>query len=148
MNQIKTRDWCNNMDILFEPYAPNTMVQNSGAEHFGRLIMERARAIRLSTKLPHKLWRATATYLYNQNPRTSNNWKSPYELFHTYVFDKEEVAGPKKPQLYYLRAYGCKAYMLIKSKGDPQYRHKLCKLDLKAHIDFLVSYKSTNIYRV
>ena len=38
--------------------------------------------------------------------------------------------------------------MLIKSKGDPQYRHKLRKLDPKAHIGFLVGYESTNIYRV
>ena len=40
---------------------------------------------------------AAATYLYNQTPRASSNWKSLYELFHTYVFDKEEVSGPKKP---------------------------------------------------
>ena len=38
--------------------------------------------------------------------------------------------------------------MLIKSKGDPQYRHKLRKLDSKAHIGFLVGYESTNIYQI
>ena len=91
---------------------------------------------------------AAATYLYNRTPRASNDWKSPYELFHTYVFDKEEVSGPRKPQLHHLRAYGCKAYVLIKSKGDPQYRYKLRELDPKAHIGFLVGYESTNTYRV
>ena len=91
---------------------------------------------------------AAATYLYNQTPRASNDWKSPYESFHTYVFDKEEVSGPRKPQLHHLRAYGCKAYVLIKSKSDLQYRHKLRKLDSKAHIGFFVGYKSTNIYRI
>ena len=73
---------------------------------------------------------------------------SPYEAFHTYVFEKEEVSGPRKPRLHHLRAYGCKAYVLIKSKSDAQYRHKRRKLDAKAHIGFLVGYESTNIYRV
>ena len=38
--------------------------------------------------------------------------------------------------------------MLTKSKGESQYRHKLRRLDPKAHIGFLVGYESTNIYRV
>ena len=75
-----------------------------------------------------------------------HNWKSLYELFHIYVFDQKEVAGPKKPQLHHLRAYRYKTYMLIKSKGNPLYYHKLQKLDSKAHIGFFVGYKSTNIY--
>ena len=42
----------------------------------------------------------------------------------------------------------CKAYVLIKSKCDPQYQHKHRKLDIEAHIGFFVGYESTNIYRV
>ena len=38
--------------------------------------------------------------------------------------------------------------MLIKSKGDANRPSKLRKLDLKAHIGFLVGYESTNIYRI
>lgn len=57
-------------------------------------------------------------YLYNQTFYTSNNWKSLYKLFHTYVFDKKEIFRPKKPQLHYLRAYKYKVYMLIKSKNN------------------------------
>ena len=71
----------------------------------------------------------------------------PYEPFHTYVFDKEQVSGPKKPQLHHFKAYGCKAYLLTKSKGDLQYRRKLQKLDPKLHVGFLIGYESTNIYR-
>ena len=126
-------------------------MQNRGIERFGRLIIEKARAIKLSANLPHKLWReivAASTYLYNWTPRASNNWKWPYEAFHTYIFEKEEVFDPRKPLLHHLRAYGCKVYMLIKSKGEVQYRHKRQKFDAKAHIGFLVGYESTNIYRV
>ena len=76
MNRIKTTEWCNQNGISFEPCAPDTHAQNGGAERFGQLIMEKARAMRLSANLPHKLWReivSTATYLYNRTPRASND---------------------------------------------------------------------------
>ena len=40
------------------------------------------------------------------------------------------------------------AYILIKSKGELQYRKKRHKLDAKAYINFFVKYKTTNIYRI
>ncbi len=107
--------------------------------------------MRLSANLPDKLLReivSTATYLYNRTPRASNDWKSPYEAFHIYVFDKKEVFGSRKPLLHHLRAFVCKAYVLIKSKRDLQYRQKRRKLDAKAHIGSLVGYELTNIYRI
>ena len=121
MNSIKTKEWFNNINISFELSVPDTHVQNRGAERFGRLIMEKARGMRLSVNLPQKLWKeivATAIYLYNQTPQASTNWISPYETIHTYVFEKEEVSGSCKPRLHHLRAYGCKAYVFIKSKSD------------------------------
>ena len=108
MNQIKIGDWCNQNGIFFEPYAPDTNAQNGGAKRFGQLIMEKTRVIRLSVNLPHKLWReivATTTHLYNQIPQASNNWKSPYEAFYSYVFNKIEVFGPQKPLLHYFKAF-------------------------------------------
>jgi hypothetical protein len=60
----------------------------------------------------------------------------------------EGVTGPRKPILRHLRAYGCKAFTLIKSEGDPDYRGKLQKLAPKAHIGYLVGYESTSIYRI
>lgn len=56
INRIKTKTWCNNVRIVFEAYAPNTYAQNGGAERFGRLIMEKIRAMRLLANLPYKLW--------------------------------------------------------------------------------------------
>ena len=121
LNRIQTKAWCKSVGITLELCAPNTHAQNSGAERFGRLITEKARAMRLSANLPHKLWRdiiGTAAYLYNRTLRISNDWKSPYEAFHSYVFEQKRVSGPWKPQLHHLKAYGCKIYVLIKSKGD------------------------------
>ena len=150
LNRIKTRTWCESVKTCLELCALDTHAQNGGAEKFGRLIMEKAQAMRLSAKLPYKLWQeivGTAGYLYNWTSCHSNNWKSPYEAFHTYVFDQEDVSGPRKPQLHHLKAYGCKAYVLIKSKSDSNHLGKWQKLDAKAHIGFLVGYESTNIYR-
>lgn len=77
--------------------------------------------MRLSANLPHKLWREiviTAIYLYNKMPQASNGWSSSYKTFYIYVFDKEEVSNPRKPQLHHFKAYGYRCYVLIKSKGD------------------------------
>ena len=153
LNRIKTRAWCESesVRISLELCAPDTHAQNGGAERFGRLIMEKARAMRLSANLSHKLWReimGTAGYLYNQTSKQSNDWKSPYEAFYSFVFEQEGVSGPRKPQLHHLKAYGCKAYVLIKSKSDPNRPGKRRKLNAKAQIGFLVGYKSTNIFRI
>lgn len=81
MNCIKTKDWCNNVGILFKPCALDMHAQNSGTKQFSRLIMEKARAMKLSTNLLHKLWReiiSAATYLYNRTLRASNRWKFLY----------------------------------------------------------------------
>ena len=52
----------------------------------------------------------------------------------------------KKPQLVYLKAYGCKAYIMTL---DAQLKKKrLNKLDPRAHIGYLVGYDFTNIYRI
>ncbi len=55
MNRIKTKEERNKVGITFELCALDTHVQNGGAERFGRLIIEKAHAIRLLANLPHKL---------------------------------------------------------------------------------------------
>jgi hypothetical protein len=107
--------------------------------------------MRLSGKLPHSLWReiiSTAVYLYNQTPREGPDSKSPYKTFHDITMPAEGVTGLRKPLTNYLKAYGCRAYVLIKSAGDPDKPRKRQKLQPKAHIGFLVGYESTNIYRI
>ena len=137
--------------IEFEKCAPDTHEQNSLAERMGQVIIEKVRAIRLSGKLPHALWReiiASAVYLYNRTPRQSLEWKSPYEAFYDVVMPAEGVSGPRKPTLNHLKAYGCQSYVLIKSAGDPDRPWKWQKLQPRAHIGYLVGYESTNIYQI
>ena len=89
-----------------------------------------------------------ATYLYNPTRWASYDSKSPYGAFHRYFFDKEKVSDPRKPLLDHLRAFGCKADILIGLKRDSQYRQKRRKVDAKAYISFVIGYKSTNIYTI
>ena len=68
MSCIKIKEWWSNMEISFEPSILDTHAQNGGAERFGRLLMEKTHAMRLSANLPHKFWRkivAATIYLYN-----------------------------------------------------------------------------------
>lgn len=120
-------------------------------KRFGHLIMKEDWAIKLSINLLYKLWKkiiTAATYLYNQIFCALNNSKLLYKLFYTYIFDKKKVSEPRKLKLYLSKIYGSKAYMLIKSKNDPEYWHKLQKPDSKVHISFFVDYKSINIYQI
>src|SRR6266478_7525683 len=72
----------------------------------------------------------------------SNRWKLLYKRFYTFLANKRL----RKPQLAHLRAYGCRAYAIIL---DAQLKKKrLSKLDPRAYIGYLVSYNSTNIYRI
>jgi hypothetical protein len=151
MDRIQTKAWLKTRGIDFEKCAPDTHEQNGVAERTGRLIMEKARAMRLSGHLPHALWReivATAVYLHNRTPRYSIGWKSPFEAFHEVVMTAEGVTGPRKPILHHLKAYGCRCYALIKSSKDPDRIQKLKKLQPRAHIGYLIGYESTNIYRI
>lgn len=66
-----------------------------------------------------------AIYLYNQTFYALNKLKSLYKSFPTYIFNKNFFFESRKPQFYYLKAYRCKAYILIKSKKSPEYYCKL-----------------------
>ena len=64
--------------------------------------MAKSRAMRLLGKLPYDLWReivASAAYLYNQMPKYSLGWKSPYEAFQDYIMTSKRVTRPRKPSL-------------------------------------------------
>jgi len=144
LGRKKTVSWMRSQGISFEPSAPNTQAQNGIAEHSGGVIVEKARAMRISANLPHDLWNEIvncAVYLRDRTPRESNGWKSPHEKFHTYLSGRAT-----KPQLAHLKAYGCRAYAMT---ANAQLKKKrLMKLDPRAHIGYLVGYASTNIYRI
>ena len=144
LRRKETLSWMRSQGITFEPSAPNTQAQNSMAERSGGVIVEKARAMRISANLPHDLWNEIvncAVYLRDRTPREGNGWKSLYEKFYTYTSGRAT-----KPQLAHLKAYGCRAYAMTANAQRKKKRRM--KLDPQAHISYLVSYNSTNIYRI
>ncbi|KAL3677965.1 hypothetical protein R1sor_020921 [Riccia sorocarpa] len=101
--------------------------QNGVAEHKHRTLMDRARSMALSCKVPGFLWGetiATANFLVNVSPTVSNNGLTPEERFTGH-----------KPDLSRLRTFGCRAY--VHPLGA-----KLDKLQPRAVRCILVGYDS------
>lgn len=55
LGRRKTMSWLRSQGISFEPSAPNTQAQNGIAERSGGVVLEKARAMRISARLPHDL---------------------------------------------------------------------------------------------
>jgi hypothetical protein len=142
-------NWTLERGFEVEYAAPYTPEQNGAIERAGRILSERARALRIDAQLPHELWPEafrTAAYLTDRTPVRKLGWKTPYESRSEILAKISSAKGlessPKKPDLSHLRVYGCKAYVRI-----PNIPKKL-KLDPRTHIGFLVGYDSTNIFRI
>jgi transposase InsO family protein len=116
LSRKKTLRWLRSQGIEFEPSAPRTQDQNGVAERSGGVIIEKSRAMRISANLPHDLWKEVvncAVYLHNRTPRESQAWKTPYEVFFSYIDANQSTKGiQKKPQLAHLKTYDCRAYAM------------------------------------
>ena len=125
---------CKDLGIRYEPRAEYTDEQNGLAERAGSLLIIRARAMRIQAGLPkslsNKLIR-TAAYVLNRTPTEALNWRTPYE-----------VVWGIKPKVQHMRPIGCRAYVLNRSLKRAD------KLESRALIRHLVSYDSTNIFRI
>jgi hypothetical protein len=128
-------DMVSERGIKVEITALDTPAQNGGAERAGRIIIIKARTMRIAAQLPANLWPETVKasgYISNRTPVKKLNWKTPFELVKNY-----------KPRLGHLHVFRCKAYSLKQPKELP----KKAKLDPRAHIGYLVGYDSTNIMK-
>ena len=61
------------------------------------------------------------------------------------TFTQKALGEPIRPEISYLRVYGCKAYVLLKGLLAPKLSEKLKP---RAFAGYLVGYDSTNIYRI
>jgi hypothetical protein len=72
-------------------------------------------------------------------------WKSPYEVFHTYVAHRKGLpVVAVKLEIAHLRVFGCKAYAMTARTQEGQ--RKKSKFEPKAWIGFLVGYDAVGIY--
>ncbi|QGA21642.1 hypothetical protein EYB26_009353 [Talaromyces marneffei] len=150
MNRPLVKEYLESFFIRLEPSPPYTQALNGAAERSGGVIKDKGRSMAASGKIPHDLWpeiNRAAVYLFNRTPRYESNWKTPYEVFHTYLaLQNGKVFEDMKPNQAHLRVYGCKAYSLTTKYMKKEKR--LQRYHPKAWIGYLVGYDSTNIFRI
>ena len=85
-NEFKSREldsYLTNKGINTRYSAPYTPEQNGAAEIINRVLLNKVRALLITSNLPKYLWGEailTATYLYNRTPNSSINFSTPYNL--------------------------------------------------------------------
>ena len=128
------KSWCNEEGITLELSSPYAHEQNGGAERSGAVLIARARALHILSKLPKALGDylfCYAGYIINRTPNQALNWRTPFEALYG-----------RKPNLSHLHRIGTKAYVLL--RGIP----KADKLAPRAFIGYLVGYDSRNIFLI
>ena len=142
--------WLQKRFVKVEPSPPYVKELDGAAERSGGVVKDKARSMRQAAKLPAALWPEidrAAVYLHNSTPRYNYNWKSPYDLFHTYIAHRDGVVvHDRKPQQAHLKVYGCKAFALTTEYLKKEKR--LQRFNPKAWIGYLVGYESTDVYRI
>lgn len=100
------RDYCDAAGVAIEDASPYSPQLNGKAERMNRTLTERMRAILFDSNMDYKYWPyalETAAYLVNRSPTKNNaELKTPFETWNGY-----------KPELKYLRTFGCTAYRHI-----------------------------------
>ena len=111
------KNYCKSVGTHQELTVPGTPQQNGVAERFNRVSVEMTRCLLHKGKLSKQFWvraMATAVYLRNRCPTSSNDGRSPYEVYFG-----------NKPKLDHVRVFGCLGYVFKRSA-------KTSKLDNKA----------------
>lgn len=119
--------------MIHQTSAPYTPQQNGLAERKNRTLVDMVNAMLLSAKLPFNLWGEallTACHIHNRIPSRKTK-VSPYELW-----------KGRKPNLNYLRVWGCLAFYRV---PDP----KRTKLGFRALKSVFVGYaENSKAYRL
>jgi len=107
---------CESEGIVQEFSAPYTAQQNGEIERANRTIIETARTLLSSSKLPLSLWGEsvlTAVYLRNRLTNKRNRDKTPFELYYG-----------RPPLLAHLVEFGAEIHVLDASKGISKFSSK------------------------
>jgi hypothetical protein len=128
-------EFLSNKGAVHEKSAAYTPQQNGAAERLNRTLMNSVRAMLQESGLPSYMWAEaahTASHLRNLAPSADND-KTPYELF-----------WREKPDVSYLRIFGCDAYVYV----PKELRNKLQPTAIKGtFVGYEFTPKSKN-YRV
>jgi hypothetical protein len=129
-NEFKSTELVNyttNKGIVITYAAPYTKEQNGAIERINRTLLNKVRALLITSNLPLIYWGealVSATYLYNRTPHSSISYRTPYE-----------VKNGKLPNISNIKVWGSLVY-----KKEPV--QKLSKLDDRATPYYLIGYGS------
>lgn len=126
--------YCEHNGILQQKTAVYTPQQNGVAERINRTILEKVRCMLIDSGVAKEFWAEavmTAAYIINRVPCKGSGDKSP-----------EEIWSGQKPNMKWLKVFGCKAYAQV-----PAVKRK--KLDDKSTECIFVGYSSdSKTYRL
>jgi len=135
-NEFKSREldsYLASKGIITRYSSPYTPEQNGAAEIINRVILNKVRALLLTSNLPKLIWgeaMLTAVYLYNRTPSSSIEFKTPYYLKYKEI-----------PNISNIRIFGSLTYY----KEPSQF---IKKLDSKATPYYLIGFIGSNIYKL
>ena len=101
--------FCNQAGIKHYTTTPYSPQQNGVVERRNQTVVEMARCMLKSMKVPPEFWGeavATAVYVLNRSPTKSLKNKTPFEAWHG-----------KKPRVDHLRTFGCTAHVKVIGPG-------------------------------
>jgi hypothetical protein len=102
-NSIQFTEFCNEKGLKHFTTAPYSPQQNVVVERRNQTIVEMARCMLKSKKIPSEFWGEavhTVVYLLNRDPTRSLEGMTPYEAWHK-----------KKPNVGHLRTFDCVAHV-------------------------------------
>lgn len=130
----RMRDFLKSKGIQHQTSAPYTPQQNGMSERMNRSLVEKARCMLFEANLEQSFWAeaiATAAFIINRSPCSGLNETTP-----------EEIWSGKKPNLDFMRVFGCKAMVHV-PKG------KRRKFDPKSTECYMIGYsESSKAYRL
>ncbi len=132
--RFEYREFMKLRKIVTKRFVSYTSSQNDKIERFERILIIKARVMRIKTNLSANMWSKmfkSVDYLNNRILRRALIWKTLFETL-----------TEKKSNLSHLQSYDCRVYFLknIISRKD--------RLKSKTFIDYLVRYDFTNIFRI
>ena len=121
------KEFCSENGIRMIKTVPGTPEQNGVAERMNRTLNERARCMRIQSRLPKVFWAdaiSTVAYLINRGPLVPLGYQLP-----------EEVWSGNEINLSHLKVFCCVSYILLNSNSRD-------KLDPKAKRCYFIGYGS------
>ena len=140
--------------ISFEPSPAYTQHKNGVSERMIQTLKAKARAMLLDAQLPPPFWAEainTACYLHRRSPSRSLGNKTPYEVLHLAMYqrDNPSIAIENYPSFHppidHLRRVGCVAWKVI-----PQEQRHDKKFGSRSRRCMMLGYvhHATNIWRL